>query len=66
MLVDQNLIDDVINIEIEFSLIPFVFLIFATGAVFTYLYNGIYAWGRFNNLYRLLFWAYSRHGLYGC
>lgn len=49
MLVDQSLIDDVINTEIEFSLIPFVFLIFATGAVFTYLYNGIYAWGRFNN-----------------
>ena len=44
----SRLVQDIVESPVEISLVPVFFLIIASGAVFAYLYKGIYAWGRFN------------------
>ena len=42
-----RIVQKVTESPIDIGTSPFIFVIIATGAVFAYLYKGIYAWGQF-------------------
>jgi|MDSV01.3.fsa_nt_gb hypothetical protein len=43
----SRIVQKVTESPIDIGTFPFIFVIVATGAVFAYLYKGIYAWGHF-------------------
>ena len=42
-----RIVQKVTENPLDIGTFPFIFVIVATGAVFAYLYKGIYAWGQF-------------------